>query len=153
LKVHFRFQGFAQLPKVRITRAIEFSTSLRYHRSDFSEAENAELFGRDASRHGHNYRLEVSLRGEPDAITGMVLDLKELQDLLEREIMDRFDHRDLNDDTDFFEKAAPTPENLALVIHRLLAAALPVGLLDGIRLEQDSTLYVEVDDRPPGPTS
>lgn len=138
------------MPKVRITRAIELSASLRYHRPDLDEAENAALFGRKAARHGHNYRLEVTLYGEPDPVTGMVLDLKDLQDVLDEEIMARFDHRDLNADTDFFEKAAPTPENFALVIHRLLAAALPAGLLDGIRLEQDSNLYVEVSDRDVG---
>jgi 6-pyruvoyltetrahydropterin/6-carboxytetrahydropterin synthase len=129
---------------VRITRAIEFSTSLRYWRPDLSPAENERLFGRQAAKHGHNYRLEVTLRGEPDPLTGMVLDLKRLQGVLDAEIMARFDHRDLNDDTPYFDKAAPTPENFALVIHRLLLAALPEGLYDGIRLEQDSTLYVEV---------
>jgi len=138
------------VPPVRITRAIEFSTSLRYCRPDLSAAENERLFGRRASKHGHNYRLEVTLRGEPDPITGMVLDLKQLQDVLDAEIMARFDHRDLNDDTPYFDKAAPTPENFALVIHRLLLAALPDGLLDGIRLEQDSTLYVEVRESPEG---
>ena len=137
------------MSKVRITRAIEFSTSLRYCRPDLSAAENERLFGRDAARHGHNYRLEVTLCGVPDPVTGMVLDLKQLQGVLDAEIMARFDHRDLNDDTPYFDKAAPTPENFALVIHRLLLAALPDGLLDGVRLEQDSTLYVEV--REPGP--
>jgi 6-pyruvoyltetrahydropterin/6-carboxytetrahydropterin synthase len=135
---------------VRITRAIEFSTSLSYRRPDLSEAENERLFGPKAAKHGHNYRLEVTLCGEPDPVTGMVLDLKRLQDVLDEEIMARFDHRDLNEDTPYFAAAAPTPENFALLIHRLLGAALPEGLLDGIRLEQDSTLYVEVREPAPG---
>jgi 6-pyruvoyltetrahydropterin/6-carboxytetrahydropterin synthase len=135
---------------VRITRAIEFSTSLRYCRPDLSPEENERLFGRQAAKHGHNYRLEVTLCGEPDPVTGMVLDLKRLQDVLDAEIMARFDHRDLNDDTPYFDKAAPTPENFALVIHRILLAALPEGLFDGIRLEQDSSLYVEVRESPAG---
>jgi 6-pyruvoyltetrahydropterin/6-carboxytetrahydropterin synthase len=129
---------------VRLTRAIEFSTSLRYARAGLSAAENAQLFGRRASQHGHNYRLEVTLRGEPDPQTGMVIDLKRVQDLLEREIMARFDHRDLNRDTDFFEKVPPTPENFALVIERLLLAALPAGALDRIRLQQDEDLWVDL---------
>ena len=128
---------------VRLTRAIEFSSSLRYARPELSAEENARLFGRRASQHGHNYRLEVTLRGEPDPKTGMVIDLKHLQDLLEREIMARFDHRDLNRDTDFFEKDPPTPENFLLVIERLLRAALPPGLLDRIRLQQDEDLWVD----------
>ncbi len=128
---------------VRLTRAIEFSSSLRCARPDLSNEENARLFGRRASQHGHNYRLEVTLRGEPDPQTGMVIDLKHLQELLEREIMARFDHRDLNRDTDFFEKDPPTPENFLCVIERLLRAALPPGSLDRIRLQQDEDLWVD----------
>jgi 6-pyruvoyltetrahydropterin/6-carboxytetrahydropterin synthase len=90
---------------VRLTRAVEFSTSLRYWNPDLSEAENRARFGRKASRHGHNYRLEVMLIGEPDPVTGMVIDLKDLQDVIDREVMTRFDHRDLNRDTPYFEAA------------------------------------------------
>ena len=129
---------------VRLTRAIEFSASLRYWRSDLSPAENERLFGRATARHGHNYRLEVTLRGEPDPVTGMVLDLKQLQEILDAEIMTRFDHRDLIADTPYFEKEVPTPENLARVIHRLLLSALPQGMLDRIRLEQSANLWVDV---------
>ena len=129
---------------VRLTRAIEFSASLRYWRSDLSPAENERLFGRATARHGHNYWLEVTLRGEPDPVTGMVLDLKRLQEILDAEIMARFDHRDLIADTPYFEKEVPTPENLARVIHRLLLSALPEGMLDRIRLEQSENLWVEV---------
>jgi 6-pyruvoyltetrahydropterin/6-carboxytetrahydropterin synthase len=129
---------------VRLTRAIDFSSSLRYRRGELSEAENRALFGRASSRHGHNYRLEVTLRGDPDPVTGMVIDLKELKAVLEREIVARFDHRDLNDDTPHFEKEPPTPENFARVIHRILGAALP-GLLDRIRLRQDEDLWVDVE--------
>jgi len=132
------------LGTVRLTRAIEFSASLRYCRSDLSEADNERLFGAAAARHGHNYRLEVTLRGEPDPMTGMVIDLKELEQVLDREVMARFDHRDLNTDTPYFEKRAPTPENFALVIRRLLLDALPDGTLDRIRLQPESTLWVEI---------
>jgi 6-pyruvoyltetrahydropterin/6-carboxytetrahydropterin synthase len=128
---------------VRLTRAIEFSTSLRYWNPALDEAENRRLFGPRASRHGHNYRLEVTLRGEPDPVTGMVIDLKELQAVLDREVMARFDHRDLNLDTPYFDKEPPTPENFVRVIHRLLSAALPPGLLDRIRLQEDPDTWVE----------
>jgi len=131
------------MPPVRITRAIEFSTSLRLALPELSEAENESRFGAEARRHGHNYRLEVTLIGEPDAVTGMVMDLKELNDVLEREVMARFDHRDLNDDSDFFDKVPPTPENLALVIADLLDSALPKGLLDRLRLYRDADHYVD----------
>jgi 6-pyruvoyltetrahydropterin/6-carboxytetrahydropterin synthase len=134
---------------VRLTRAIEFSTSLRYWRGDLGEQENRALFGRQAEQHGHNYRLEVTLVGEPDPVTGMVIDLKELKDLLEREIMSRFDHKDLNRDTPFFEKDPPTPENFARVVHRILKRALPPGLLDAVRLYQDPDHWVDVRDPEP----
>jgi 6-pyruvoyltetrahydropterin/6-carboxytetrahydropterin synthase len=134
------------LATVRLTRAIDFSASLRYWRADLPPAENERLFGRGTSQHGHNYHLEVTVRGEPDPVTGMVIDLKQLQEVLDAEIMARFDHRDLNADTPYFEKEVPTPENLARVIHRLLLAALPDGMLDRIRLEQDASLWVEVVD-------
>lgn len=129
---------------VRVTRSIDFSSSLRYWRGDLSPEENRRRFGRNADQHGHNYRLEVSLRGEPDPVTGMVINLTDLKDILEREIMQRFDHKDLNADTPYFEKDPPTPENVATVIHRILLEALPVGLLDRIRLVQDADLFVDV---------
>jgi 6-pyruvoyltetrahydropterin/6-carboxytetrahydropterin synthase len=74
----------------------------------------------------------------------MVIDLKEVQALLDREVMARFDHRDLNRDTPYFEKDPPTPENFALVLHGLLRAALPEGVLDRIRLAEDADTWVEV---------
>ena len=129
---------------VRLTRSIDFSASLRYHRADLPEAENARLFGPAARTHGHNYRLEVTLRGEVDPATGMVFDLADLKAILEREIMARFDHRDLNADTPYFEKVPPTPENLAGVIRGLLVEALPPGLLDRVTLHQDADLSVEI---------
>lgn len=129
---------------VRVSRAIEFSSSLRYRLPDLSDAENRERFGRKALQHGHNYRLEVTVRGVPDPETGMVVNLVDLKDLLEREVMARFDHRDLNTDTDFFEKAPPTPENFALVIAGLLRRAMPPGRLERVRLYPEPDWFVEV---------
>ena len=129
---------------VRVTRAIEFSSSLRYRSEGLSDDENRSLFGLSAEQHGHNYRLEVTLRGEPDQKSGMVINLVDLKKILEREIMSRFDHKDLNRDTEYFHKRPPTPENLASVIAELLVAALPEGLFDRLRLYQDSDLYVDV---------
>jgi 6-pyruvoyltetrahydropterin/6-carboxytetrahydropterin synthase len=128
---------------VRLTRAVDFSASLRYWRSDLPESENRALFGRFASQHGHNYRLEFTVQGEPDAATGMVMDLKDLKAVIEREITARFDHRDLNRDTPFFEKSPPTPECFAQVIYGLLRAALGDRLWS-VRLRQDEDLWVDV---------
>ncbi len=129
---------------VRISRTIDFSSSLRYAHPDLSPEESQRLFGARASRFGHNYRLEVTLQGEPDPKTGMVMDLKELNEILEREVMARFDHRDLNDDTSLFEKRPPTPENVAAVIFGLLQEALPEGMLHRVRLQPENDVWVDV---------
>ena len=133
---------------VRLTRSIHFSASLRYRRPDLSDAENELLYGPAARLHGHNFHLEVTLRGEVDPATGMVFDLADLKEILEREIMDRFDHRDLNVDTPYFEKDAPTPENFAGVIRALLLDALPAGMLDRVTLHQDADTTVEIIEDP-----
>jgi 6-pyruvoyltetrahydropterin/6-carboxytetrahydropterin synthase len=125
---------------------MEFSASHRLWRADWDEARNREVFGPQAGlkEYGHNYALEVTLRGEVDPQTGMVMDLKELRDLLEREVGQRFDHRNLNKDTPYFRDRAPTAENLARVVFDLLDKALPGRLLEGVRLAPTEDLWVEV---------
>ena len=130
---------------VRITRAIEFSSSLRIRRGDLPDAENRRLFGRAAERHGHNYRLEVSLRGEPDPRTGMLVDLKDVKELLEREVMARFDHRDLNDDTALLREAAAHRRELRPRALRAARRALPAGLLERVRLYEGPDHWVDVE--------
>jgi 6-pyruvoyltetrahydropterin/6-carboxytetrahydropterin synthase len=131
------------MAEIRLTRAIDFSTSLRYWNPALPAAENQRLFGPKAAQHGHNFRLEVTICGEPDPETGMVMDLKDLQEVLDREIMARFDHRDLNRDTPYFDKEPPTPENFVQLIRRLLVSALPQGSLDRLRLQEDPDTFVE----------
>jgi 6-pyruvoyltetrahydropterin/6-carboxytetrahydropterin synthase len=135
---------------VRLSRRIDFSTSLRLADPELSQAENERRFGPRAGKHGHNYRLEVTVEGEPDPETGMVMDLVDLKQILEAEIMARFDHKDLNDDTPYFEKRVPTPENFALVIRQILLEALPPGLLARVRLQPDADTWVEVIEEPAG---
>ena len=100
---------------VYLTRKIEFSASHRYHNPDFSPEENARIFGKcnNPNGHGHNYVLEVTVGGETDPATGMVLDLKELKELMEREVMDRMDHRSLNHEVPELAGQIPTCENIA----------------------------------------
>ena len=129
---------------LRVTRSIHFSTSLRYWLTDLSEQENRKRFGQDADRHGHNYRLEITVEGEPDPDTGMVINLGQLKEVAEREIMARFDHKDLNNDTDYFIRIPPTPEHFASLIFALLDDALPDGVLDRVRLHQSADLFVDV---------
>src|SRR5437762_12901171 len=93
-----RNRGDKRALMVLLTRKIEFSASHVYHNPNLSTEENRRIFGKcnNPHGHGHNYTLEVSVAGEPDPVTGMVLDLKELKDILEREVMRRMDHRHLN---------------------------------------------------------
>ncbi len=96
-------------------------------------------------QYGHNYVLEVTLSGEVDPDTGMLMDLKELKDVLEREVGARFDHKNLNADTPYFRERPPTGENFARVLFELLDAAIPNRWLHRIRLfpQADTTIEVE----------
>src|SRR4051812_27083570 len=107
---------------VYLTRRAEFSASHFYYDPALSEAENQRIFGKCANRngHGHNYILEVTVKGEVDLRTGFVVDLKELKDIMNREVVDAMDHRHLNLEVPEFAKLIPTTENLAVVAwHRL----------------------------------
>ena len=134
---------------VYLTRKIEFSASHLYHNPDFSAEENRRIFGKcnNPNGHGHNYVLEVTVGGDPDPTTGMVLDLKQLKEILEREVMDRMDHRFLNYEVAELAGQIPTCENIAATIWRLLdpqiEAQLGRGHLTRVRLWETSDLYVD----------
>jgi 6-pyruvoyltetrahydropterin/6-carboxytetrahydropterin synthase len=130
---------------VYLTRKIEFSASHRYHNPEFSPEENARIFGKcnNHNGHGHNYVLEVTVGGETDPATGMVLDLKELKDLMEREVMERMDHRSLNHEVPELAGQIPTCENIAALIWELLAPKVRRGKLTRVRLWESPDLYVD----------
>jgi 6-pyruvoyltetrahydropterin/6-carboxytetrahydropterin synthase len=108
----------------RVTRRYRFSASHRLHAPELSAEENRALYGKcnNPYGHGHNYELEVSARGPADA-AGRALDPRTLDALVEREVVARFDHRNLNSEVEAFARAAPTSENLALEICRRLKAS------------------------------
>jgi 6-pyruvoyltetrahydropterin/6-carboxytetrahydropterin synthase len=132
---------------VLITKRVEFSASHVCRNPQLSDEENHRLFGAAANPHGHghNYVLDVTLEGTPDPVTGMVLDLKELKELLEREVLDPMDHRFLNREVPPFDHVIPTAENVAAEIWRRLAQAIPSesARLHSVRLYETSDLYVE----------
>jgi 6-pyruvoyltetrahydropterin/6-carboxytetrahydropterin synthase len=133
---------------VLITKRVEFSASHVCRNTDLTDEENQRLFGAAANPHGHghNYILDVTLRGEPDPVTGMVLDLKDLKEILQREVLDPFDHRFLNREVPPFDRVIPTAENVAMEIwKRLDKALLPSesAKLHSVRLHETSDLYVE----------
>jgi 6-pyruvoyltetrahydropterin/6-carboxytetrahydropterin synthase len=130
---------------VTITRKIEFSASHLYHNPAFSAEENRRIFGKcnNPHGHGHNYTLEVTIAGTPDATTGMVIDLTELKELLEREVMQRMDHRFLNYEVAELKGMIPTCENLAVVIWNLLASKIRQGKLHRVRLYEARDLFAD----------
>ncbi len=101
---------------VEITKRVEFSACHRLYNPSFSDEKNCEVFGicNNPNGHGHNYVLDVTLRGEPDPATGMIIDLKELKEILDRLVVSRVDHKNLNLDVDFLRDCVPTVENLAI---------------------------------------
>lgn len=130
---------------VYLTRKIEFSASHLYHNPAFSPEENRRVFGKcnNPNGHGHNYVLEVTVGGDPDPATGMVLDLKDLKEILEREVMERMDHRFLNYEVAELAGQIPTCENIAAVIWSLVESKITRGRLTRVRLWESPDLYVD----------
>ena len=130
---------------IYVTRRAEFAASHYYHNPEFSAEENRRIFGKcnNPHGHGHNYTVEVTVGGDVDATTGMVMDLKELKKLLEKEVLELMDHRFLNKEVPVFSTTVPTTENIAMEIWKLLAPKLALGKLHRIRLYETPDLFVD----------
>ncbi len=129
-----------------ITRRAEFSASHVCRNPGLSDDQNRALYGAAANPngHGHNYILEVTLEGSPDPVTGMVFDLKELKDILNREVVDPMDHRFLNFEVPPFDRVVPTAENVAREIWRRLEPRFQNGVrLRSVRLFETDDLFVD----------
>ena len=113
--------------KVSVIRKATFNAAHRLYRKDWSDEKNSAVFGLCANPnyHGHNYRLDVKIIGEIDPETGYVIDLKELNDIIQQEVMERFDHRNLNLDCEQFKNLNPTGENIVVVIYNILRTRIP----------------------------
>ena len=131
--------------KVAVYRKEHFNAAHRLFNPAWDDATNTNVFGKCAlpNYHGHNYELDVKLTGEPNPETGYVMDLKELSDLIKKEIIDRFDHRNLNLDTVEFRNLNPTAENIAVVIYTLLRPHIPEQLELQVRLYETPRNFVE----------
>src|SRR5580700_11656105 len=130
-----------------LTRKAEFSASHVCANPAWSEARNREVYGANANPngHGHNYVLEVTIEGEPNPVTGMVFDLRELKEILNREVVEPMDHRFLNREVPPFDRVVPTTENLAAEIWKRLQPPIdrPGVKLHNVRLYETSDLYVD----------
>ena len=111
---------------MKVCRRVNFNAAHRLYRKDWSDEKNDAVFGKcnNPNFHGHNYVMEVWIEGDIDAETGYVIDLKILKDIIKEEIVERFDHRNLNLDCPEFENLIPTAENIILVSWNLLRSRL-----------------------------
>jgi 6-pyruvoyltetrahydropterin/6-carboxytetrahydropterin synthase len=133
------------MPRVTVTRRLRFNAAHRVHNPALSDEENAAIFGKcnNPNWHGHNYILDVSVEGDIDERTGYVLDLSALKQLVERQIVDKVDHRNFNLDVDFMRGVIPTSENIIIAFWRLLADRVSPARLTRLVLWETENNYVE----------
>jgi 6-pyruvoyltetrahydropterin/6-carboxytetrahydropterin synthase len=129
---------------IYLTRRAHFCAAHRLYRPELSDQENLELFGKCATPggHGHNYTIEVTVAGDPNPRTGMVVDLKKIKKVLHEEIVDAWDHRDLGTDVPMLQGVIPTAENLAIAIWNSLEGKLGAEL-HRVRLFETANNYVD----------
>ena len=131
--------------KVSVYRKEHFNAAHRLFNAGWNEERNNEVFGKCAlpNYHGHNYELVVKVTGKPDKKTGYVMDMKTLSELVRKEIHSRFDHKNLNLDTEEFRELNPTAENIAIVIFKLLRPHIDKKFDLQIRLYETPRNFVE----------
>jgi 6-pyruvoyltetrahydropterin/6-carboxytetrahydropterin synthase len=138
--------------KIELGRRYRFAASHRLHNADLSEEENRRLYGKcnNPYGHGHNYAVEVLVSGKVDKATGMIANLADLDSFVEREVLEPFDHKSLNDDVAAFRTTVPTTENLCIEIFRRLQA-FPRAKLQRVRIQETSNNSFEyAGDEPEG---
>jgi 6-pyruvoyltetrahydropterin/6-carboxytetrahydropterin synthase len=137
--------------KIELGRRYRFAASHRLHSAQLSEAENDRLYGKcnNPHGHGHNYVLEVGVSGRVDPATGMIANLADLDSFVEREVLEPFDHRALNEEVAAFRDKVPTTENLCIEIFRRLRS-FSAAKLERVRVEETSNNSFEytADDVP-----
>ncbi len=131
--------------QVAVFRREHFNAAHRLHNAAWSAEENERVFGKcnNPNYHGHNYDLIVKVTGQPDPDTGYVIDTKILSDLIKKNILDRFDHKNLNLDTEEFKTLNPSAENIAIVIYQILRPLIESSLDLKIRLYETERNFVE----------
>lgn len=133
------------MPDVTVTRRLMFNAAHRVHNPALSDEENTRLFGKcnNPNWHGHNYTLDVSVRGTIDPRTGYVIDLGALKRLVEERVVNEIDHRNFNLDVRFMQGVIPTSENIIVAIWRELEPAVRPGRLARLVLWETPNNYVE----------
>jgi len=133
------------MPRCRVTRRVHFNAAHRLHNPEATEGWNQATYGvcNNPNYHGHNYELIVQVTGTPDPATGYVMDMKVLSKITAEEVIERFDHKNLNLDTEFFQKLNPTAENIVIVIYNLLRTRIDAKLELKVRLHETERNFVE----------
>jgi 6-pyruvoyltetrahydropterin/6-carboxytetrahydropterin synthase len=131
--------------KVSVFRREHFNSAHRLNNPAWDEATNVSVFGKcnNPHYHGHNYELVVKVTGVPDEATGYVYDLKLLSDMIQQYVLERFDHKNLNEDTVEFKKLNPSAENIAIVIYNILREKIDLKFDLQIRLYETERNFVE----------
>jgi 6-pyruvoyltetrahydropterin/6-carboxytetrahydropterin synthase len=131
--------------KVKVSRKEHFNAAHRLYNQAWSDEKNEKVFGKcsNPNYHGHNYELVVSVIGEPNPETGYVYDMKVLSDLIKEHVLYKFDHRNLNLDTEYFKTLNPTAENIAVIIWRILRQQIDSTLELKITLYETERNFVE----------
>jgi 6-pyruvoyltetrahydropterin/6-carboxytetrahydropterin synthase len=126
------------MPIVTVTRRLHFNAAHRVHNPALSDRENTELFGKcnNPNWHGHNYTLDVSVKGEVSGKTGYVVDLSRIKDIVTREVLDKVDHRNLNLEVDFMRGTIPTTENIVVAMWNVIAPLVAPAQLDRLVLHE-----------------
>lgn len=139
------FDDMTNAPQVTITRRMMFNAAHRVHNPALSDAENTALFGKcnNPNWHGHNYTLDVSVTGSIDDKTGYVIDLSQVKAIVQREIIEKVDHRNFNLEVDFMRGIIPTTENIVVAMWRVLAPAMAPAKLTKLVLWETQNNYVE----------
>jgi 6-pyruvoyltetrahydropterin/6-carboxytetrahydropterin synthase len=134
-------------PEVTVTRRLHFSAAHRVHNPAMSDEENRRVFGKcnNPNWHGHNYILDVSVKGSLDEKTGYVLDLSRVKDIVEQYVVSKVDHRNLNLEVEFLREVIPTSENIVVAFWRVLEPALRPARLSRLVLWETVNNYVEYD--------
>ena len=141
----FRLLIVEKRMKITVCRKEHFNAAHRLHNPLWDEEKNRAVFGKcnNPHYHGHNYDLVVKLTGEIDPDTGYVYDMKKLSDLIKVEILAKFDHKNLNLDTDSFKNLNPTAENIAIVVWNLLRLKIRPEFMLSVTLYETERNYVE----------
>jgi 6-pyruvoyltetrahydropterin/6-carboxytetrahydropterin synthase len=131
--------------RVSVYRKEHFNAAHRLHSTSLTDEENQQVFGKcnNANFHGHNYELVVRITGEIDPVTGYVIDMKVLSRIIKEKILNKFDHKNLNLDTEAFKDINPTAENIAVVIYNILREELKKDYTIKVWLYETERNFVE----------